>query len=70
MTVTFLYNFVLSNGIAVVGGAEALIVPAFGLVGGLRRWLMRVTSTEKGSCASQTPRRGLTGWTLNRQHDA
>jgi hypothetical protein len=34
MTVTFLYNFVLTNGIAVMGGAEALIVPAFGLVGG------------------------------------
>jgi hypothetical protein len=35
MTVTFFYNFVLTNGIAVMGGAEALIVPAFVLVVGV-----------------------------------
>jgi hypothetical protein len=35
MTLTFFYNFALTNGVAVMGGAEALLVPALVLVVGV-----------------------------------
>jgi hypothetical protein len=35
MTITFFYNFVLSNGVAVMGGIGALVFPAVIFVVGI-----------------------------------